>query len=423
MIWTPGLVASCGDVGPGIEDDADFVPVRCAGGQVRWLEDLTPEPPADFLGLATQGFEPQRMYIETRGEPCLTATSVEGCRATLARLSGPNFSGAERRSFSVGSYADHADLAVLHATRGNDVFLVDSLENLTGFLGEIDTAGEAALLVQASGHNVPCDEGGTKPRGDGFQVQAFNYFGCGGRDRYQFAVSRAGVIEKLSRVRVSEAERNCEVGRRPPGLCAARSTRCRSAGEYLARACTLEAASVEAFRRLAAELKAHRAPRRLIAAARSAARDEVRHARVTARLALRFGAVPERPQVEPMPLRELSEIALENAQEGCVRETFGALSAEWQAQHAGEPALRRAYARIAEDELRHAALAWRIARWSEPLLSARMQRRVIQARRAAIAELRQQLAIAPAPDVQRRCGVPSARTAQALFERLAQDIA
>jgi hypothetical protein len=423
MMWTPGLVAGCRDVGPGIEDDPNFVPVRCEGGQARWLEDLSPEPPVDFLGLATQSFQTSRMYTERVGEPCRTASDVGRCQTTLSLLPGADFSAPTRPSFTVGSYADHVDIAVLHATRGDDAFSVTSVEELRAFLGEVNTAGEAALLVQASGYNVTCEEGGARPSADGFQVQAFRYFGCGGRDRFLIAVSSAGAIERLSRVRLSEAERNCEVGRRPPGLCLAPAPRARSAGQYLARACTLEAASVEAFLRLAAELKAHGAPHRLIAAARSAARDEVRHARVTARLAQRFGAVPQRPQVEPMPLRELEAIALENAQEGCVRETFGALEARWQAAHAAEPALRRAYTRIAEDELRHAALAWRIARWSEPALSARARRRVQQARRAAIAELRRELAIEPAPDVQRRCGVPSARAAQVLFECLSAHIA
>src|SRR5688572_25450464 len=96
MIWTPGLVAGCRDVGPGIEDDPDFVPVRCAQGQVRWLEDLAPEPPVDFLGLATTAFEPGRTYTETTGEACLTASSIQACRTILSLLPGPEFGNPAR---------------------------------------------------------------------------------------------------------------------------------------------------------------------------------------------------------------------------------------------------------------------------------------------------------------------------------------
>ena len=54
----------------------------------------------------------------------------------------------------------------------------------------------------------------------------------------------------------------------------------------------------------------------------------------------------------------------ENAREGCVRETFGALIAMHQAERAGDPIIRRAMRRIAEEETRHAELAWEVASWS-----------------------------------------------------------
>src|SRR5215208_6791664 len=52
----------------------------------------------------------------------------------------------------------------------------------------------------------------------------------------------------------------------------------------------LEASSVEAFERLAAELSRYGAPRSLIREARRSARDEVRHALIMRRLALAYGA-------------------------------------------------------------------------------------------------------------------------------------
>jgi len=70
-------------------------------------------------------------------------------------------------------------------------------------------------------------------------------------------------------------------------------------------------------------------------------------------------------------VRSLYEIAVE----GCVRETFGALEATFQAKNANDPQIRRVMRRIAEDETRHAALAWRVAAWIEPRLSDRQRRR------------------------------------------------
>ena len=53
-------------------------------------------------------------------------------------------------------------------------------------------------------------------------------------------------------------------------------------------------------------------------------------------------------------MRELEAIAIENAVEGCVRESFGALLATWQAKTAGDARVRAAMKRIARDETRHA---------------------------------------------------------------------
>ncbi|MCY1008004.1 hypothetical protein OV079_21085 [Nannocystis pusilla] len=65
----------------------------------------------------------------------------------------------------------------------------------------------------------------------------------------------------------------------------------------------------------------------------------------------------------PTAVRSLEALARENAVEGCVRETFGALVARYQASVAADEPLRRLFAAIAEDELDHAALAWDVATW------------------------------------------------------------
>ncbi len=177
------------------------------------------------------------------------------------------------------------------------------------------------------------------------------------------------------------------MGRFPAGLRVAPGAAHEQAGELLARVAYLEAASVGAFDILAAELRAHGAPESLERAARRAAADEVRHARVTGALARAYGGEPRTPHVDRAPVRHLAAIAMENAVEGCVRETFGALVAAWQAERAADPRVRDAMRGIARDETRHAALGWRVAAWAEARLSPEDRARVEEARRRAIDEL------------------------------------
>jgi hypothetical protein len=416
------MLSACGTP-PGIEKDADFVPVPCEQDQPRWLGDLRPEPPVDFLELASpQQLENPQPARETQGEACKTASNVATCQTGLKALRERVAPESPPPSFPIFSAADNTTEVILRATRGDEAFAVVSLEQLTSFLKQVNTPLEAMLLTQASHYNVECKNGGARPADDGFEVQAFRHVGCDGRDRFLVAVHSDGTIEELERVRVKDPKRNCEVGRRPAGL-REHDAECASAGDYLAQASLLEAASVVAFRRLAAELKAHAAPARLIAAARRAARDEVRHAKLTARLAKQRGGAPSAPQVDPVDVRELEAIALENATEGCVREGFGALEAQWQALHASDPALRRAYAVIAEDELRHTALAWQVARWLEPRLAPEAQERVKAARHRALAQLGREQRTEYTASVHALCGVPSAPKAQALFASFAAAIA
>jgi hypothetical protein len=177
----------------------------------------------------------------------------------------------------------------------------------------------------------------------------------------------------------------CE-GRRPAGIT---SRPCPSGptvvGRFFARTAHYEAASVAAFRVLRDELRAHGAPRRLIRAAMRSARDEVRHARMTAALAKRYGAtVITAPQVDPRPLRSVEEIAMENAVEGCVRETYGALVASWQAMASSDPVVRDVMRKVARDEIRHAALGWEVANWAQKRLDPAARQRIAEARRLAM---------------------------------------
>jgi hypothetical protein len=194
------------------------------------------------------------------------------------------------------------------------------------------------------------------------------------------------IEEKGRMVDAVECKANpmCE-GRRPSEL------RSHAEGSDFAAAAHLEAASVYAFAHLARELRHHGAPQRLIRAARRSRRDEIRHARATSALARKRGLQITRPEVAPMTIRELEAIAIENAVEGCVRETYGAMTAWWRALHSPDRDVRAAYVRIARDETRHASLARELDRWLLARLDPRARARVEAARNGAYEELRAEL--------------------------------
>jgi hypothetical protein len=215
---------------------------------------------------------------------------------------------------------------------------------------------------------------------------------------------------------------DCAVGRAPAGLAPAEQPAAPGLGGWFAEMARLEAAAVIAFERLAGELEAHGAPRELIKRARRAAEDEVRHAEMTRELAARFGGAFEEPRATLGPVRDLEAIARENAIEGCVRETYGALVAMWQAAHAKDQAVRAAIAEIAEDEISHAELSWELACWIEPRLDSAARARVDAARVDAAARLRASAALVPDRALVAIAGMPGAREAAALVDALQREL-
>lgn len=213
------------------------------------------------------------------------------------------------------------------------------------------------------------------------------------------------------------------VGRRPSGMSARTSTAPNGVAEHFARAAYLEAASVDAFEILHDELVHHRAPPDLRRSALDARADEVRHARIVGALAERFGAVVETPIVTRGPMRDLESIAIENAVEGCVRETWGALLATWQADHAKTPRVRAAMKAIAREEAEHALLGLRVAQWIDGKLDDAARARVAKARRDAIADLLAELAIEPDETLREEAGLPTAIQGHLLARSLFAEVA
>jgi hypothetical protein len=209
-------------------------------------------------------------------------------------------------------------------------------------------------------------------------------------------------------------------GRRPAGLSRTRSAKAAGAGDFLAGAARLEAASVKAFERLAAELESHGAPKKLVASAKKSAEDERRHTRVTRALARRFGGEWARPTVRRPRARSLRAMAIENAVEGCLREAFGALVATHQAEHAGDARVRRAMRVIAADETAHAALAFRVGAWAGDRLDEKASRALGSSLRRAGRELVRAAGAPVAPDIVEELGMPNPRVAVAMARALCE---
>lgn len=184
--------------------------------------------------------------------------------------------------------------------------------------------------------------------------------------------------------------------------------------EHLRSSVWLEAASVHAFERLALELASHGAPRRLLRAAQRAAADEARHTRAMARLAKRHGVSYDLPRAARRRVRSLVNIAIENAVEGCVHETYGVAMARFQSSQAGDAFTRDAMRRIARDETRHADLAANIDRWASTRLDIRERARVERAKAAAAARLATTVRAEPNAELVEILGPPTAAQASAM---------
>jgi hypothetical protein len=109
-------------------------------------------------------------------------------------------------------------------------------------------------------------------------------------------------------------------------------------------------------------------------------------------------------------------MALDNATEGCVRETFGAAAAAVQARSASDLAVRRAMRSIARDEASHATLSWAIDAWAKTKLSATERRAMRAARDETVAELHDETMHRWSPAIRQRAGMPGVDAAMRMLE-------
>jgi hypothetical protein len=137
---------------------------------------------------------------------------------------------------------------------------------------------------------------------------------------------------------------------------------------YWEREAAFEHASVAAFARASLALLALGAPPDLIAATHAAAIDEVEHARLCYGLASSYGGTPRGPG--PLPVGgalvtpTIVDLAVETLVDGCAGEAAAALSLREAAGIVEDGGVRAVLDRLAEDEERHAELAWRTVAWA-----------------------------------------------------------
>jgi len=353
----------------------------------------------------------------TMGKKCATAKNLTACEAAVEAAitdnSGCNPGGCDPK---------------IVTTLGDQVVAL-SRSNVAAVLAPIDSPNEAALIAALSRLSIQCgtaEKGGVRTvDGGAFEVRATSSRSDCETDDVIIRVEPTGSWKTVA-VAGPPPNNGCAVGRMPDGLCTAEAdpheTRW-SLASHLTEAAQLEAASVPAFLVLARDLEACAAPESLVARAVASARDEVRHASIISKLAVARGGRACGPvTMAPTASKSLFALALDNATEGCVRETFGALVASYQATQASDKAVASAMAEIATDEAEHAALAHDIAQWLWPQLTETERAAVIRAHRQAVTDLHEALGREHDSDLYTGAGWPRPAIALALHERLAQQL-
>jgi hypothetical protein len=400
---------------------SQYTAPTCEGAELSLVGIDAPVIPDVMQLRRVMGRAPERTQsvVNTVGEVCKTAVNKATCETAFTAL-------APTTGFASRCQQLCVDFHVA-TTRGDEVKALTTVEELKGLFGTIDTTQEAALLAFARGYSIACgrvDQGGVKKTGTSFEVIDTGGFACGpgtALTRFYLNVSADGEVTEKRKEVIQYGDPNCAIGRRPPGLETDGAVSCDEAvGRFFAHAAHLEAASVPAFERMFEELRRLGAPAALCEGALHAALEEIDHTRRTALLARRFGAEPRGPSIEARPLRTRFELALDNAVEGCVRESFGALVAHYQAAHANDGQVRAAMVAIAEDETRHAELSWATHAWLWSGLDEAERAAVRAAQREAVTVLRQQLAAPVSPSVNTVAGLPLPHQALALFDAVAE---
>lgn len=374
-------------------------------------------PSGDDAGAGGPGYPPGSGSL---GTVCGGATDRAGClakvNASLGNTGGWQYARPDDQA------ANEKDYGIV--TKGDEVRVITTVDELRAVVAPIDSLDEAAAMAMFSNRRLSCGGNNARTESDGYVLQYVGG-GCGGPEvETLFKVHRDGTITEVEKNELSSGDPDCIEGRRPAGYVVARRAWLASLPAHLAEIAHMEAAAVIAFAELRDELLAHGAPPMLVARVERARRDEVAHDAIMTELAEAHGAIPPRLEQRSTSPRSLLALALDNAEEGCVRETYGALVAAHQAMHASDPALRAAFARIAADEAEHAALSLDLRDWLSAKLSPHERALVAAAEASAWSVLEGECAaVRPSFEVQRVAGMPSASVASALVRSLRRRLA
>lgn len=218
----------------------------------------------------------------------------------------------------------------------------------------------------------------------------------------------------------------CGVGRFTDGLDAGAcdtEDAALSFGAWLARGAKVEGIAAFAFDRLADELAVFGAPSSLVDQARVSAAHEREHCEAMSGLARRWGHDVSLVESQAFASRTLADIVIENAGEGCVRETLGAVVMAYQSQHAADSAVREALAKIAREEEEHSAWSWSLDAWARTVVDGETLAAMDAARDRVLDELVRTMAtVDPSDELAREAGMPSARAVSAMIAGLSTSL-
>ncbi|MFT3927088.1 MAG: hypothetical protein QM778_31370 [Myxococcales bacterium] len=420
--WGLLLTAGCGGGG-------GFAPFPCkSSGDFDWqLEKMELARPVDYVALKiTNEDASYQTSVAEHGVSCSGASDFDACRERLSEV--------ERQLLAemADSCVDEPDSVCFHSyylltTRGDDIQVWQSTRQIKEVLGSIDSPAEAKVYLATAEDDsfVYCSDAdhlGFRTTSAGVEIRDLVVAStCRPVEEAQITrlVRPDGRVDVVARETYSTDPDACAVpGRRPEGLREPSLHGGPDAGQFFARAAYFEAASVPAFEKIVCELEVLGAPRELVQKARQAVRDEIQHAERMKTLATRFGAEVAPVEIREHPLRHAFELALDNAVEGCVHETFAALCATFQSEHARDPQVRWAMASLAEDETRHAGLSWQLAAWLLPQLSPSQRARIRQAQREALENLRNRVLKEESEELRALAGLPTRAQALTLVASL-----
>ncbi|MBK8408712.1 MAG: ferritin-like domain-containing protein [Sandaracinaceae bacterium] len=414
-----------------------FDTTSCDEGLI--LEAAEPASAVDYLAIrrvfqdnGSGAAVPAPAVDSSFGALCETASDEPACLAEVDGL--PTETGF---GYPYSPFETYATRYQLIWTRGDEVGVVTTDEELRAFLGTIDNAEEAMLIARfAAGHRVLCDGPNTRVTDEGIEVLTTTGDTCGPgtmRSEHILLIAPDGTATVRRSVVVELGDPNCVIGRLTSDVAPPAWASHADLGSYFAEMAVLEASAVVAFERLARELLWLGAPSELVARARSGRDDEARHVHQMAELAQVFGAeslgeerltvaAAEMLELAALPPRSAFDIALENAREGCVRETYGALVATHQAQRATDTRVAETLKHIARDETHHAAFSWDLAAWLTTQLSAEDRALVALERALAVARFGVAHDSGLDPDAKVAAGLPDAETARALYVGLHKSV-